>query len=288
MKKISLYQAMIIMLSLLVVVMTLLQLTVTLSPEVNDWFNKLDILIWLFFFIDYVVRLMKSNEKKNFILTHKVDLLVIIPFFSFYRIFRLIRVAKIVPLLRFTKVVKATIMLSTFSKQVGKFIRMNNLHYVAFTTIIIVLLGAGGISLVEGIAFKDALWWSIVTLTTVGYGDLVPRTGVGRFIASLLMLSGIGFLGVLTGAISTYFLNRRHVGYRPLIVEEMIKKLNHFDDLSFEEFQQIISILTFIKKNQDGSTENHENNLITNEERYDMIRKDKGGKEDDSTEDYSN
>lgn len=280
MKKVNLYQAMIITLSLIVVIMTILQLTFTLSPQVNALFDKLDIFIWMFFFFDYIVRLIKSKSKKNFILTHKIDLLVIIPFFSFYRIFRLIRVVKIVPLLRFTKVVKATVMLSTFSKQVGKFIRMNNLHYVAITTISIVLLGAGVISLVEGIAFKDALWWSIVTLTTVGYGDIVPKTGVGRLIASLLMLSGIGFLGVLTGAISTYFLNRRHVGYRPSIVEEMIQKLNHFDDLSFEEFQEIITILTFIKKNQDG--------LIDDEEKYDMMGKNKGGKEDDSTENHSN
>lgn len=251
MNKKKLYQWTVVVFSLVVVVMTLLQLTLPLTPRLNYIFNQLDILIWLFFFTDYVVRLIRSENKRAFIFKHKIDLLVIIPFFSFYRLFRLIRIAEFIPLLRFTKVVKATVMLSTFSKQMGKFFKTNNLHYVVLATVIVVLLGAGGMSLVEGFSFKDSLWWSIVTLTTVGYGDIVPKTGIGRVIASVVMLTGIGFLGGLTGTISTYFLNKGHEVYRPKIIEEMIEKLNHFDELSFEEFQQIISVLTLIKKGQE-------------------------------------
>lgn len=251
MKKMSLYQASIIVLSFVVIIMTLLQLTLSLTPQIDALFNTLDVLIWLFFFVDYLVRLGVSKDKKQFFLSHKIDLIVIIPFFSIYRLFRLARVAELLPLLRFTKVVKVTVMLTTAFKQISQFFKTNNLHYVSLATLVIVLLGAGGISLVEGFSFKDSLWWSIVTLTTVGYGDIVPKTGIGRLIASIVMLTGIGFLGALTGTISTYFLNKSHDVYRPKIVDEMIEKLNHFDELSFEEFQQIISVLTLIKKGQE-------------------------------------
>lgn len=54
-------------------------------------------------------------------------------------------------------------------------------------------------------SFADALWWSVVTATTVGYGDLSPASGVGRLIAVGLMLVGIGTIGMVTGSIATYF-----------------------------------------------------------------------------------
>ena len=264
-KNISLYQWTIIILSLIVVMMTLLQLTLNLTPKLNQIFNVLDILIWLFFLIDYIVRLSHSSSKREFILHNKLEILTIIPFYSFFRLFRLVRVAEIVPLLRFTKVLRATVMLSTFSKHIGRFIRTNNLHYVVVCTIIVVLLGAGGISLTEGIEFTDALWWSIVTVTTIGYGDIVPTTAIGRIIATLIMLTGIGFLGALTGTISTYFLNRRPDVYRPKIVEEMIEKLNHFDELSLEELQLIISVLELIKKSQNDPSQTSQQTLKENE-----------------------
>jgi chorismate synthase len=57
----------------------------------------------------------------------------------------------------------------------------------------------------EKMSFGDALWWSIVTCTTVGYGDYFPTSSIGRIFAVLLMLFGITLIGMLTGSITTYF-----------------------------------------------------------------------------------
>ena len=53
----------------------------------------------------------------------------------------------------------------------------------------------------------DAFWWTLVTLSTVGYGDLVPKTEEGRFVASLLILFGVGLFGALSGFMASLFVH---------------------------------------------------------------------------------
>ena len=60
----------------------------------------------------------------------------------------------------------------------------------------------------------DALWWGVTTLTTVGYGDLYPKTAEGRLAAMVLMLLGIGLFSAITASITSYFISqdRPHFG----------------------------------------------------------------------------
>ncbi len=72
----------------------------------------------------------------------------------------------------------------------------------------VVLAGGFGIWIVEPAmgTLGDGIWWSIVTATTVGYGDLSPMTTTGRVLAVVLMIVGIGTIGMITGSIATYFI----------------------------------------------------------------------------------
>ena len=58
-------------------------------------------------------------------------------------------------------------------------------------------------------AFSDAIWWAMVTVTTVGYGDRFPVTAAGRGVAVVLMLVGIGLVGVVTATVASYFVEQR-------------------------------------------------------------------------------
>ncbi len=79
---------------------------------------------------------------------------------------------------------------------------------IALTTAVVTLAGGVLIRVFDTRDFSsigDGLWWSIQTVTTVGYGDIVPSNTVGRLIAALVMLTGIGFLSVITATITSTF-----------------------------------------------------------------------------------
>jgi voltage-gated potassium channel Kch len=83
---------------------------------------------------------------------------------------------------------------------------------VIVTATFLVVIGAGVLmTLIDNAEFPDVgvgLWWAVQTVTTVGYGDHVPTTVSGQLLATLVMLLGIGFLTVITAAITSTFVSR--------------------------------------------------------------------------------
>jgi len=93
-----------------------------------------------------------------------------------------------------------------------RLLRHRRFNYVLVATSGVIVLGALGIYIVEhnvndAISSPgDALWWAISTATTVGYGDIHPKTAEGRLIVVVLMLTGIGVIGVFTATIASFFM----------------------------------------------------------------------------------
>ncbi len=93
-------------------------------------------------------------------------------------------------------------------------LRAENLHRILAAALVLILLCATAFWFFEGgrdgeVPFSDALWWSVVTATTVGYGDISPASPGGRIAGVVLMLVGIGFLGVLTATIAGVFIENK-------------------------------------------------------------------------------
>ncbi|GAB4422576.1 MAG: ion transporter [Turneriella sp.] len=132
-----------------------------------------------------------------------VDMLAIVPFFVtagndliILRVLRLFRIFRLIKLVRYSEAVRGLILV----------FRMNSSVLAAFLFVIVVILFLSAAlmqSLEPGrfMQFTDALWWSIVTLTTVGYGDIVPESLPGKLVAGVLMIFGIGIIALPTGVL---------------------------------------------------------------------------------------
>lgn len=214
----------------------------------------IDNFILLYFILEFFIRFYYSLDKKTFLKNNVFDLIAIIPFNSFFKVFRLFKLFRFIKLTKFTKLIKffrffkTIIFFKKIKKTVIKFLFTNNLIYMLGICSIIILLGAFGIYNFEKNitvnTFIDSIWWSFVTATTVGYGDVSPSTLPGRIVAVILMITGIGTIGSVTGTFATFFIKDSHEISLDNKLNEYIKISN---ELTENEKIEVINFINYIK-----------------------------------------
>jgi voltage-gated potassium channel len=197
-----------LVLSLLWLPVLIVPLVMTPAPAVDDTLTAMDYLIWAIFAGDYLVGLYLTPDRRHYFRHHLVDLsLVLLPVLRPLRVLRVLRLLSVVR-------VGATLM--RLLNHMRDVLTHRKLHLVLISTAAITLVSATlELAFEQGMPgstiqnFGDSLWWAIVTITTVGYGDRYPVTAGGRGVAFVLMLVGIGLIGVLTASIASYFVQER-------------------------------------------------------------------------------
>lgn len=167
-----------------------------------------DLLFVLIFLGDFVVGWMRAEDRKAWWRRHWYELPGLVPLyfeaFAFLRIAQVLRLARVLRLLRALTAFRRLRALAFIDVLLNR----NKLGHTLVISSSVVLGLASVVWLLErntnpGLSsFGDALWWAIVTTTTVGYGDITPQTGLARVVATVLMLMGIGLIGVVASSIS--------------------------------------------------------------------------------------
>jgi len=155
--------------------------------------------LWVVMLAEYLVRLVITPDTPGYLRRRWVEPATVL-----------------VPVLQGWHVVgieKMSLLLHEGELRVESILKHHSLFRVLIAVVVTLLLGAWLVLLFEDKAkgsnihdYPDALWWAIVTVTTVGYGDRFPVTEGGRVVAVILMLVGIGLIGVLTATVASVFI----------------------------------------------------------------------------------
>lgn len=150
--------------------------------------------VWAIFAVDYAVRLVLAPNRRSWFWRHLLDL-----------------AAVVLPVLRPLRLLRLVALFGVLQRSAGSALRGRITAYTVGSVSLLVFVGALAILDAErGVdgasiqSFGDALWWAIVTITTVGYGDLSPVTPMGRFVAVLLMIGGVALIGVVTATLAAW------------------------------------------------------------------------------------
>lgn len=176
-----------------------------------------------------------------------VDFLAIAPFYLSFLFAIDLRVLRILRLLRFFK-------LARFSPAFNTMLRVIARERSALLGVLIVLIGmiiiaASLLYLAEGRlpgsefgTVPEAMWWAIATLTTVGYGDVTPVTPLGKFLAGVVMICGLGFFALPIGIIASAFMDEfRRQDF--IVTWGMAARSPLFSDLKSGEIAELLTVL---------------------------------------------
>ena len=177
------------------------------DPQIELVLDYADFVICLAFGIDFVVSVWRAPRRWRYLLTWGwLDILSSIPTLHIARWGRLARIARIGRVLRglrATRLLGEAILRKRTQSTVAA-AALLALMLVIFASTAILHFEVQPESNIH--TAEDAIWWSVATITTVGYGDRYPITTEGRVVATLLMLAGVGLFGTFSAALAAWFL----------------------------------------------------------------------------------
>ena len=179
-----------------------------LPPQVSTLIHWLDTMACAVFFTDFCVRFFRAESRKTFMKWGWIDLLASVPYLPGLRYGRLARVLRVIRLLRGLRSTHRVLqVLFRQRAQTGAAsLALMGFLLVAFSSVSILICEQHADGTIK--SAEDAVWWSVSTLTTVGYGDKVPVTTEGRILAMALMIAGVGMFGGLSGLAAALFLGQ--------------------------------------------------------------------------------
>ena len=194
------------------VLVVMLDSVASYRAQYGDWFYSIEWFFTILFSIEYILRIISVRKARSYIFSFYgiVDLLSILPTYisllipgsQYFLVIRILRVLRVFRVLKFTQyLIEADQLqraLSSSRRKITVFI---------FTVITITVIVGSLMYVIEGsengfTSIPKGMYWAIVTLTTVGYGDISPQTNLGQMLSAMIMIMGYGIIAVPTGIVT--------------------------------------------------------------------------------------
>lgn len=247
------------------IILNVVAFSIETVPSIHDRhaakFALFDLISILIFTAEYAARLWVCTEHPPFrgLPTWRarlkfarspfmiVDLLAIAPFYLSFLMAMDLRVLRIFRLLRFFKLARYSPAFNTMLRVLTR--ERSALMGVAIVMLGLIIISASILYLVEGhlpgsefATVPEAMWWAVATLTTVGYGDVTPETPLGKLIAGIVMISGLGFFALPIGIIASGFMEEfRRKEF--VVTWGMAARASVFSDLNPQEIGDVLTVL---------------------------------------------
>jgi voltage-gated potassium channel len=205
-------QSLILILSLYVVIELAIEVIIPFPENIQKILDNIDFAICMVFILDFSIGLFTSPGKAKYLKSHWFDLISSIPFSSIFRLLRIIRIvrivrlAKLAKLLRGIKAIRPIVIALTKNK-----LRSILVSYIIALTFVLFYCSLGFYMCEKETndmvkTYGDAIWWGFITVTSVGYGDVFPKSTEGRLFGMALALCGMGLFSLVTAELSSKFL----------------------------------------------------------------------------------
>lgn len=224
----KLFDVALIVIILISVALVMLESLPTLDLETRRLLYVAEWVITVLFTLEYILRLYVSERPAQYTRSFfgVVDLLAILPTYidllipgaHYLMLLRVLRVLRIFRVLKLAKYIgEANVLMRVMRSS------MRKIAVFIFAVIILVMILGSLMYLIEGAengftSIPKSVYWAIVTLTTVGYGDISPQTPLGQFVASIIMIIGYGIIAVPTAIVTAEMTQPRqpNVGVDPV------------------------------------------------------------------------